>query len=201
MIEALADCRQAAALPAVSRAAVHPDVQVRLAAIKALGTLGDVCCVPLLVEKCGTQDSQEAKVAALALRMLKGAGVDAAIVSSLGQAAPPVKAELIAVLADRRATQAVAALIAQAKDGELERPAAAWRALGKVARERGNLPALIQLLAELKDDDVRTEGERAIVRVARTIANPAGRGNVLLAAWGIAGDAAAMLAAAHLGRH
>ena len=154
---------------------------MRTAALKALGHAGDVACVPVLIKACSAKDLEEARMAGLALRMIKGAGVDAAILQWVSKADPPVKRELIAILADRRYGQAVPVLLAEANSDNATVADAALRALGQVGGEQ-DLPVLVKLLVEMKEATRRSEAERAVVRVAQKVPDPVRRSEPVLGA-------------------
>ncbi len=189
LIAALADRGDAAALPAVTQAADAPESAVRLAALKALGRLGNAASVPVLLRACrGGRD--EAAAAGASLRILRGEGTDAAILAAMAQAENRLRIELIEVVADRRSAEAVAALLAEARADDAERARAAIRALGRIASER-DLPALVARLVELKGDVLRADAERAVAQAAAKVADPSRRADAVLAALAAAKEPAA----------
>ncbi|HEY5503552.1 MAG TPA: HEAT repeat domain-containing protein, partial [Sedimentisphaerales bacterium] len=76
LISALADCGDKVALPAVQVAAKSADASVRVAALKAMGTLGDVSSVDMLVATAAASGGEEQKAAQDSLYRLRGADVD-----------------------------------------------------------------------------------------------------------------------------
>ena len=171
LIEALADRGDPAAIGAIARAIAEPDQRVRLAVLRALGILGDASSVATLVTACGS-DKVEAKTAATSLRTLKGKGVNEEIIRRLRQAQTPTRIELIGVLGDRRAAEAVAALLDEAKGADEQIANAALRAVGRVGSER-DLPAALAWLTALQGEGRRAEAERAVSRLAQQL--PAAR--------------------------
>jgi len=173
LIQALARWADAAtALRPVATAAVaSPSADVRLAAVQALGVVGDATSVPVLcaVLEKGEGDAVK-QAAAAALRALEGAAIDATILSCMKAAPPASRPELIATLADRNAVGAIDELLRQAKAEDPGIRSAALKALGRLAQPE-RLPLLIGLLAELKDDNGRSDAERAIVQVSRKLAD------------------------------
>jgi len=181
LIGALVDRGDPAARPAITGAAAHSEASVRVAALKALGVLGDASSVPVLVGAAAGSNRAEAEAAATSLRILKGDGVDAAIVDSMKAAKSNLRAELIDVLADRRYADAVPALLSEAAGDGAKVCKAAFKALGRLAGPK-DLPMLVKLLVELKAENARPDAERAIVLVARKIADQSRRADAVLAA-------------------
>ena len=64
MIQAMADRQETVVLPAVLEAARQGPLQVRLAAIDALGRIGDATCLPVLLEIAIDADAELAQTAA-----------------------------------------------------------------------------------------------------------------------------------------
>ncbi len=176
-------------LPAIVRAEEHADPRVRIAAIKALGVLGDASCVPPLVKAC-QGDVEQSSVAGASLRLVKGEGVEAAIVGAAKTADPGLRITLIRVLADRRCAEASCFLLGDAGSDHGGVRRAAWEALGKVGGER-DLPAAIRLLVDLKADNARAVVERAVSQVVQQIADPSRRADALVAAFDAAQSPAA----------
>jgi HEAT repeat protein len=152
------------------------------AAVKALGVVGDAACIEVLCKAlAGGKTDEEKAAAAASLRGLKASGVDAAIARRMKAAAPGARAELIAVLADRKATGAVGELVAQARGRDAGVRAAALKALGLLGGPK-DLPALVELLVGLEGDAGRSDAERAVLLVSRKIENEPARADAALAA-------------------
>jgi hypothetical protein len=194
LIAALADRGDAAVRPAIIDSLASPRDEVRLAAIKALGVLGDASCVEVLCKAVAQANSEAEKAAAAdGLRRIKGDAVDAAILKALKPAAPPARVEMIAVLADRKAAAAVAELLQQAAEQDKDVRAAALKALARLGEPK-DLPALLKSLVELKDPAARKDAVRAVVMVSRKIAEEAAQADATLEAFASAADPAAKAA-------
>ena len=182
MIGALADRGDPAALPAITAAAKGTNAGIRKTALQAVGKLGDVSSVGFLVEVAAGGASSEEKAAAMnSLGLLAGDGVDDAIAKSMQNSQPTVRAELIRVLSDRNAVDAVTALLAEAAEPESEVRRAAFKALSRLAGEK-DLPSLVRLLVTIRDDSIRRNAERAVAAVSRRITDENKRADVVLAA-------------------
>ena len=182
LISALVGMGDPVARDAVVKAAGHDDANVRAAAFKALGALGDAQCVPLLCNAVTAGNTEsEARAAQASLKALAAPGVDAALIRCTQAAAAEARTGLIDVLIVRKVGAAVPVLLAQAGTGSAKVRATAFYALGKLAEPK-DLPALLQLLVALDDETVRPDAERAAVAVARKISDAAAQGDAALAA-------------------
>jgi len=182
LIGALTRRGEASIRPAISRAASSADGRVRVAALEALGQIGDVSSVRLL---CAAVDSgksdEEKKVAAASLRRISGKGIDGEIVQSMKVVEPEARAQLIGILRDRQAKTAVSTLLKEAAGDDAVVRKAAFKALADLA-EPEDVPALVKLLIQLKVDELRADAERAVASVSRRIADEAKRADEVLAA-------------------
>ena len=190
LIGALADREDPAVRPAIGSAAKSDNGDVRIAALKALAKVGDASSVALLASAMDAAGGGERLAAAVSLLVLRGAGVDAAIVESMKSAKPAAKTQLISVLSDRGAAAAAPAILKEAAGQDAAVRAAALKALARLA-EAKDLPALLEVLVNLQGDDGRDEAEGAVVAVSRKLADEAGRADPTLAALRTASSAAA----------
>lgn len=182
LIAALADRRDPAALRAITAAAKSSDIDVRKAALGAVGKLGDASEVALLaLAAAKSPTSDERKIAVNSLAVLRGADVDDAIVKSMQKAKGDVRAQLIGVLLERNAATAVAPLLAEARSADSRVRRAAFKALARLASER-DLPLLISLLTDIEGSTSRRDAERATAAVARKIADRSKQADGVLAA-------------------
>jgi len=181
LIGVLADRGDAAALPAIITAAKSADTEVRKAALQAVGKLGDASFVGYIV-KAATEgvSSEEKSTAVNSLKLLRGSGVDEAIVTSMQDSEPNVRSELIQVLFERNAVGTVPALLGEAENPDRKVRKAAFKALGRLAGEK-DLPSLVKLLVKLEDDGSRREAERAVVMVSRKIGDTSKQADAVLA--------------------
>lgn len=102
MIVAMADRPQTVVLPAVLKAAGKGPKQVRLAAIGALGRVGDASCLAPLLDVALESDADLAQTAKAALTDLPGEGVDKDIVARLAKAEGKVYPVLLELVGQRR---------------------------------------------------------------------------------------------------
>jgi HEAT repeat protein len=168
LLSALADRGDATALPAVIEASKSQDESVRIAALRAVGQLGNATSVPLLAERAAATRGAERKAACESLYRLRGQEVDAAILQNLASAAPGVKVELIDAIGERNIAAGAEALLATAKEEDRKVRLESFKVLRIVAQPE-QLPALLNLLLDVKNDADRGEAEKMIAAVAHKI--------------------------------
>ncbi len=184
LIGALADRGDTAALSAIIAAAASAKPEIRKAVLQAVGKLGDASFVEYLVKAASEGLSSEEKSTAInSLKQLRGNKIDYAIVQSMRNSQPNVRRQLIQVLAERDAVDAVPALFAEAANPDRKVRQAAFKALGRLADEQ-DLPSLIKLLITMEDDSSRREAERAVVAVSRKISQTGRQADAVLAGLG-----------------
>ncbi len=152
LVAALADRDDPAVLPAMLEAARRGAKPVRLAALGALGGMGDASCVPILLEVAVEDDDDMAGAARTALEQLPGEDVDAALTARLGTAKGAARPVLIEVAGRRRIAAAGPALRKAADDSDPAVRAAALTALGAAAGP-GDLAVLISRAVNPKEGD------------------------------------------------
>jgi len=166
LISALAVRRDPAARDAVEAAASSSDTAVRLAALTALGALGDASTVKLLVERtlagAGTPEGDEARGSLL---RLAAAGVDKVLAETLAERSAAEKVKLVRILAARQASSVVAELAQTAVDADATVRLESWTALGSVART-ADVPQLLELVVGVQETE-REEAEKAVAGVLK----------------------------------
>jgi HEAT repeat protein len=167
LLAALGDRGDASALPAVTEAGKAQDESVRIAALRAIGQLGGVAEIGLLAERAAATRGAEQKAAREGLYRLRGSEVDAAILKTLPAAQAGLKAELVDAIGERNIGGAMETLLKTAKDEDRRVRLQSFRVLRIVAR-RQDLPALVNLLLETKNEPDRGEAEKMVAAVARS---------------------------------
>jgi hypothetical protein len=168
LLSALGDRGDAAARPAVVTAVKSEDQSVRIAALRALGQLGDDSSVGLLAQTAAGAAGAEQKAARDSLYRLRGANVDKVILEGIPKADARIKVELISSIGQRNITAGVTALLETAKDSDRKVRIESLRVL-KVVAGPENLPALVELLIKAKSSSDRTEAVKTIAAVAHRI--------------------------------
>ena len=145
LINALAARNDHAAVTMIKDVCQSDSVEVRAAALRALGKVGDESCISLLV-KHATQGASEERVAALeSLASLPGQNVNAAIVDRLSSSNNAGKAVICEVLLQRNAVEAAPALVKVIRIDDPSVRVEALKALRGLAGQR-EIPALVDLI-------------------------------------------------------
>jgi len=141
VILAMADRRETVVLPAVLKAAASGPKQVRIAAIGALGRVGDATCLSPLLAIALESDADLGRTAREALAALPGETVDKQIVARLAQGEGKMYPLLLELVGQRR-IDAVAALLKAVNHSDRAVRNAALTSLGNTVTAK-DLSALI----------------------------------------------------------
>ena len=165
LLSALDSRGDRAALPYVVKTLEGADPQVRLAAIEALGTLGDGTSVAAIAQ-ASTGSPAARRAAQESLGRISGPGVTAALVAvAQSHLTSRVRVTVIESLVDRHASDAVPQLCDLAEDSDAQVRGAVISALGKLAGP-GEIPLLVDLLLTTSHGRDRPAIERAMVSIA-----------------------------------
>jgi HEAT repeat protein len=181
LLSALGDRGDVAARPAVVAAVKSEDQSVRIAALRALGQLGDDSSVGLLAQSAANASGAEQKAARDSLYRLRGRNVDKVILETIRKADAQTKVELISSIGQRNITTGVATLLETAKDSDRKVRIESLRVL-KVVAGPEHLPALVELLINAKSSSDRIEAQKTIAAVAHRIEDKNRQAESVLAA-------------------
>ena len=170
LLSALGDRGDTAARPAVVTAVKSEEKSVRIAALRALGQLGDDSSVELLAQAAAGAKGAEQKAARDSLYRLRGQNVDKVILAAISKAEAKTKVELISSVGQRNITAGVGSLLETAKDSDRKVRTGSLRTL-KVVAGPEHLPALVEFLIKAKSSSDRTEAQKTIAAVAHRIAD------------------------------
>ena len=190
LLAALADRGDKHALPAAVAAAGRDDEAVRVAALQALGPLGDKATVPLLLDRAAKSPakSAEQRAARTSLDRLAATGVDDALVDSLKNSDPALRREAAERLQERRAATSVQTLLSVAeRDEDREVRGVALKALSVLAGEP-HMPALVAILMAKEKGSEQTEAEKVVAVVAKKTEDGSRRCTAVLTALGKTDD-------------
>ncbi len=163
---------------------------VRVAAVQALGSLGNADDIPQLVGFLGGSSDldggseptrKEQSAARASLVRLQGEQVGQRIASQMKHASPKVRVQLIQILTTRRALETIPQLLSAAVDAPQEVRRAAMVALGQLA-EPEHLPGMVQGVLKAEAGSERAAAEKAVMFVCNRIADAQQRAEPLLAA-------------------
>ena len=182
LLSALADRGDKVARPAVVDAiSSEAGEPVRVAAINALGYLGETADTRLLV-KLLSEASDAAAAARASLARLQGQDVPPAIVGEMRNAAPTVRVILIEVLTARRALGTIPDILSAAVGDEPLVRTAAMKALGQLA-DPEHIPAMVQGVLRAERGRERDAAEKAVMVVCARIEDVDRRAEPLLAVY------------------
>ena len=168
--------------PALIEASKSDNESVRVAALRALGGVGDVSTIPVLVKAAA---GSAAGAATDALGRLKGADVDAALVKALDGADVPVKSALLQALAARRAASAVPEVVKALADADAGIRKTAASALGTMGDDKA-VPALIGFATKVEKQDELDAAEKAMMAICDRATDRAKAGAPIVEAAGAA---------------
>jgi HEAT repeat protein len=179
LLSSLGDRGDPAALPAVITAAKAKDRSVRIAALRALGQLGNASSVDLLARTAAATRGAEQKAARESLYRLRGPKieqaitvgmrtVDGTILMSIPKAQAATKVELISSVGERNMHTGVGALLKTAKDSDRKVRTESFRVL-KIIAGPPHLPALVELLINAQSSSDRNEAQKTVAAVAHKI--------------------------------
>jgi HEAT repeat protein len=160
VIEAMADRKETVVLSAVLKAAGKGPKPVRLAAIGALGRVGDASCLSPLVEIALEEDDELAQSAKAALGDLPGENVDKDIVARLSKAKGKTYPLLLEVVGQRR-IDAIDALLKAVDHSDKAVRSAALTALGATV-DLKRLSVLIAQVVKPKHDEDAEVAQQAL---------------------------------------
>ena len=175
LLSVLADYSKEAVLDAFLNAAGNPSPDVRMAALKALGRVGDVATVRFLVTRAAMAPGEEKLAARAALGTLPGKDIDDGILFGLtGFPGEDVKNELIRAVAERKIMAGKNHLMTLAGTGSMSNSLEAVKALRAIASP-ADIPGLLNILLGLSDETVQEEMGNTIATLAQQIGDPHSR--------------------------
>jgi len=181
LLSALADRGDRAALQAVVTAAKSENNSVRLAALKALGQLGDASSVTFLAQVAASTRGEQQKAARESLYRLRGSEVDETILASIPQVEAGTKIELIRSVGGRNICAGAKTLLETAQDSDSKVRRESFKVLKEVAGPE-YLPQLIENLIKLQSESERKEAEKTVAAVAHKISDKSKQAEAVLAA-------------------
>ena len=164
LISALADIGDSSVRPEILSAVKSKNIDVRIAALQALASLGNAEDVFLLAAKAASGNRAERDAARESLYRLHGSDVNAAINAIIPNAVDDIKVELIRSLGQRDAAESVNTILKLTKDGSENVREATIKVLGQLASP----DYLPQLLTVLKEAKTENEKDAAILTAALT---------------------------------
>ncbi len=148
-------------------------VEVSLAALQALETLGDGRAVKavMTVAASAVADRELRKAAGITLGAMNEPGVDKELVDQMRSAEVKAQAAYVKVLGARQARGALKELFAAARSADAGLAEEARKAISLMVRAE-DLPEVVALLADTGDAAGLREMERIVVKAAKTTDDP-----------------------------
>lgn len=161
LLLALADRNDSAVLPTVHKEAQSSQKDLRITAIKILIRLGNVSCVPVLLNAATEDDPELEQAATETLVRLPGKDVDADLLARLTQAQGKLKQVLIELAGQRQISQALPVVASSLSDTDAGIRGAAIRTIGIIGRDQQTAD-LVKLLQKTDSSRQREDIEKAL---------------------------------------
>ncbi len=164
LVDMLADQGDRNALADIMEACKSSDISVRIAAVKAVGVLGDASDVAFLAERAAKSSGDEQVAARKGLRLVRGKDIPAEMIARIKGADPTVQVELIKALTARNATETAPELLKLATAEPAIR-GVAIAALKDLAGPQ-EITALVDLVVAVSAESA-ADASNALVQAAR----------------------------------
>jgi hypothetical protein len=178
LIDSLAARGDAPARTALGRAVGASEPGVSLAAIRALGRIGDASAVRVLARGLGGSLEERQATESALVSLGGGDKTDVAVRVELKQATGTARASLVAVVALREGAEANRLLFEEADAPDAAVAKAAFRALGKTAGG-SDLPILLEKVGAVSDPEVRGVAESAAAQALARVESVAQRSSLV----------------------
>ena len=163
LLTALSEYGSKVALSDVLKETKSGSSQVKVAAYKAIGVIGDESTILLLTNAAASgSNAAEIKAARESLYRLRGRQIDRAILTYIPKTEGKVKAELINSVARRLIADSMDTLLQCAQDSDSVVVNASIKSMAIVARP-DNIAPMVRLLSKLKSARQRQDIEKAMV--------------------------------------
>ena len=172
IIQVLGKRGDPAALPALITAAGKAEKPVRLAAIRALPEIPRASTAPFLQGLMAEADREISQAAQDSLAGLPGPEVDQIVLTMLANADAAKRLTAVDLIGRRRMTPAIPALMKATGDADAKVRPASFKRLGELAGP-GEVPALLELLANPKNASDLNATEQAMISVCARVNDPA----------------------------
>ena len=165
LLLALADRSDSAVLPAVQKATQSGPKDLRITAINILIRLGDVSCVPILLDAAIEDDAELQQAAAETLVRLPGKDVDADLLARLQQARGKLQQVLIELAGQRQIGQALPAVVSSLRDVDAGIRRAAVRTISIIGQDQQTAD-LVKMLGKTKNSSERAGIKKALLAIS-----------------------------------
>jgi HEAT repeat protein len=164
LLLALSDRRDDSVLPAVLGFAESAETSLRVVAIGALDRMGNVSCLPVLLEAAADDNAAVSRAAKLAVGRLEDDAVDPELLGRLPGSSGRMRQVLVELAGVRRLQQAVPLVLTLAQDSDPGIRRAACETLGLLGEE-SDAAELVRLLERSSTSRERRDLERALASI------------------------------------
>jgi len=165
LLLALADRSDSAVLPTVLKAAQSSSKDLRITAIKILIRLGDVSCVPILLQAACENDAKLEQAAMETLLRLPGKDVDTDLVARLPQARGKQQQILIKLSGQRQINSALPAVVSSLQSTDTGIRGAAVQTINIIGQDPQTVD-LVKLLQKTKNSKERAGINKALLAIS-----------------------------------
>ena len=165
LLLALADRTDSAVLPIVKKTAQSSSKELRITAINILIRLGDVSCVPVLLEAATEDDAELGRAAMETLVRLPGKDVDADILARLPQSRRKLRQVLIELAGQRQISEARPAVVSSLQDSDAGIRGAAVQTISIIGQDQ-EAADLVKLLENTKNSSERENIRKALLAIS-----------------------------------
>lgn len=165
LLLAIADRSDSAVLPIVHKAAQSGQKDLRITAINLLIRLGDVTCVPVLLEAVTEDDAKLEQAAMETLVRLPGKDVDVDLLARLPEARGKRKQVLIELAGQRQISEALSAVLPSLHDNNDQIRSAAIQTIGIIG-QHPQAADLVELLQKTNSPGDRESIEKALLAIS-----------------------------------
>lgn len=179
LLPVLSHYNEPSVLQMVIKTTESKESSVRIAALKALGKLGDTSTLDLLTQHAAKADGEEQTAARNSLWGLKGVDTDQTIIVNLiRKPDPAIQLELIQSIGERRINEGKSLLFDKTRSSNPKNRTAAIKALKEIAAP-DDLPRLLNILLRVKSEKDRQEIQNTIAAIASKIPRQNRRANAV----------------------
>jgi len=165
LLMAVADRSDSAVLPAVKKAAQSDSKELRITAVNILIRMGDISCVPMLLQAATGGDAELQKAAKETLIRLPGKNVDADYLLRLPRAKGKEKQVLIELVGQRQISHALPVVVSSLKDPDAGIRSAAVRTVSIIGLDP-QAADLVKMLEKTKDPAYRAQIRTALLAIS-----------------------------------
>jgi len=165
LLLALADRNDSAVLPTVHKAAQSGPKDLRITAINILIRLGDVSCVPVLLDAAIEDDAELEQAAMETLVRLPGKDVDSSLLDRLPQAKGKLQQVLIELAGQRQISEALPAVVSSLDNIDTGIRGASVQTIGIIGQDK-QTANLVKLLQKTDSSSERSGIRKALLAIS-----------------------------------